>query len=191
MQTLVESSQGKAMGVEEDRIPIDPSGRPDLSYYTRSAEYYAAMHARAIAPGGTFAERTHGCWGLIAKGEQAIPHALAMIASTKPDAREDGAAILAEIGKGEGVVQSLLGALAAETDVEARDSLIQALGGLRNRAAIPALAALIEDEDADGDTRWTAVESLGRIVRRRFLDKPDPVAGARDWIAAERRRKAK
>jgi hypothetical protein len=151
MQTLVESSQGKAMGVEEDRIPIDPSGRPDLSYYTRSAEYYAAMHARAIAPGGIFAERTHGCWGLIAKGEEAIPCALAMIASTKPDAREDGAAILAEIGKGEGVVQSLLGALAAETDVEARDSLIQALGGLRDRAAIPALAALIEDEDADGD----------------------------------------
>ena len=137
------------MGVEEDRIPIDPSGRPDLSYYTRSAEYYAAMHARAIAPGGTFAERTHGCWGLIAKGEEAIPHARAMLASAKPDAREDGAAILAEIGKGEGVVQSLLGALAAETDVEARDSLVQALGGLRNRAAIPALAALIEHEDAD------------------------------------------
>ena len=42
------------MGVEEDRIPIDPSGRPDLSYYARSAEYYVAMHARAIAPGGTF-----------------------------------------------------------------------------------------------------------------------------------------
>jgi len=81
--------------------------------------------------------------------------------------------------------------LAAETDVEARDSLIQALGGLRNRAAIPALAALIEDEDADSDTRWTAVESLGRIVRRRFLDKSDPVAAARDWIAAERKRKAK
>ena len=79
----------------------------------------------------------------------------------------------------------------AETDEEARDSLIQALGGLRNRAAIPALAALIEDEDADGDTRWTAVESLGRIVRRRFLDKPDPVAAARDWIAAELKRNAK
>ena len=31
-----------------------------------------------------------------------------MIASAKLDAREDGAAILAEIGKGEGVVQSLL-----------------------------------------------------------------------------------
>jgi HEAT repeat protein len=179
------------MGAEEDRIPIDPSGRPDLSYYTRSAEYYAAMHARAIAPGGSFAERTHGCWGLIAKGEEAISHALAMLASAKPDAREDGAAILAEIGKGDGVVQSLLVALAAETDVQARDCLIAALGGLRNRAAIPALAALIEEEDVDADTRWTAVESLGRIVRRRFLAKPDPVAAAQDWITAERKRKAK
>jgi hypothetical protein len=62
------------MGAEEDRIPIDPSGRPDLSYYTQSAEYYAAMHARAIAPGGIFAEPTHGSWGLIAKGNEAIPH---------------------------------------------------------------------------------------------------------------------
>ena len=179
------------MGVEEDRVPIDSSGRPDLSYYTRSAEYYAAMHARAIAPGGTFAERTHGCWGLIAKGKEAISYALAMTASAKPDAREDGAAILAKIGKGESVVQSLLGALSVEIDVEARDSLIQALGGLRNRDAIPALAALIDDEDIDGDTRWTAVESLGWIVRRRFLDRPDPVAAARDWIAADRKRKAK
>jgi hypothetical protein len=42
-----------------------------------------------------------------------IGGALAMIASAKLDAREDGAAILAEIGKGEGVVQSLLGALRA------------------------------------------------------------------------------
>lgn len=57
------------MGAEEDRIPSDPSGRPDLSYYTQSVEYYAALHARTIAPGGTFAERTHGCWGLIAKGK--------------------------------------------------------------------------------------------------------------------------
>ena len=49
---------------------------------------------------------------------------------------------------------------------------------------------MIDYEDADGDTRWTAVESLGRIVRRHFLDKPDPVAAARAWIA-ERKRKAK
>ena len=62
-----------------------------------------------------------------------------MLLSAKPAAREDGAGILAEIGKGEGVVQSVLVALAGETDVQARDSLIQALGGLRNRAAIPRL----------------------------------------------------
>ena len=149
------------------------------------------MHAEAIAPGGTFAERTHGCWGLIANGEEAIPYALAMLSSAKPDAREYGAARLAEIGRGEGVVRSLLETLAAETDIEARDSLIQALGGLRNRAAIPALATLIEDEDVDGDTRWTAVESLGRIVRRRFLGKHDPVAAAKDWIVADRKRGTK
>jgi hypothetical protein len=32
---------------------------------------------------------------------------------------------------------------------------------------------------------------MGRIVRRHFLDKPDPVAAARHWIAAERKRRGK
>ena len=176
------------MGAEEDRIPTDSSGRPDLAYYTRDVAYYAAMHARAIAPGGAFNERTHGCWGLIANGEAAIPQALAMLTSVNAHAREDGAGILAEIGKSPDVVQSLLAALATETADEARDSLIQALGGLRNRAAVPALVALIESESTDGDTRWTAMESLGRIVRRRFLDKPDPVVAVGKWISTWRKR---
>ena len=53
---------------------------------------------------------------------------------------------------------------------------------MKNRAAIPALAALIKDESTDGDTRWTAVESLGRIVRKRFLAQPEPVAAAVTWL---------
>jgi HEAT repeats len=175
------------MGAEEDRIPIDPSGRPDLSYYTQSAEYYAAMHARAIAPGGTFAERTHDSWGLIAKGNPRAGDASECEARCARRRRGDPC----RDRQGRRCSAIRTGGTSGRDSVQARDSLIQALGGLRNRAAIPALAALIEDEDADGDTRWTAVESLGRIVRRHFLDKPDPVAAARAWIAAERKRKAK
>ena len=65
----------------------------------------------------------------------------------------------------------------------ARDSLILALGQLRNRKAIPTLRAIICNTQEDGDTRWTAIESLGKIVRRRFLSQSDPEQAAKDWLA--------
>jgi hypothetical protein len=41
-----------------------------------------------------FARRVHGTWGLIARGAESVPYALAMLASKESDAREDGAAVL-------------------------------------------------------------------------------------------------
>ena len=177
--------------MKENAYPVDETGKPDLSYYSDPASYYAHMHARAMADGRAreaFALRVHACWGLIANGAESLPYALAMLASGNKDAREDAAAILSEVGKSEAVVRRLVEALNSETEVEARDSLIMALGGLRNRAALPALAKLIEDETTDGDTRWTAVEALGKIVRRRFLTQADPVQSALDWIDKARSR---
>ena len=182
--------------MKENDFPTDEKGKPDLRYYDEPAAFYAAMHAQAIRDSRnkeadsrqTFARRVHGCWGLIARGEDSVPFALEMLASGNSDAREDGAAVLAEVGRNETVVARLLDALEAEADTQARDSIVQALGGLRNKLAIPGLAAMVEDEGTDGDTRWMAVESLGKIVRRRFLAKPDPVAAALDWIAKARQR---
>jgi hypothetical protein len=45
-----------------------------------------------------------------------------------------------------------------------------------------------QDESTDGDTRWTAVESLGRIVQKRFLAQPEPVAAAVTWLKRHPRR---
>lgn len=182
--------------MKENEFPTDEKGKPDLRYYDEPPAYYAAMHAQAMRDSRNreadskqaFARRVHGCWGLIAKGQDSIPFALDMLASGNPDAREDGAAILAEVGRNETVVTRLLAALDGEADTQARDSIVQALGGLRNKMAIPALAAMIEDDNTDGDTRWMAVESLGKVVRRRFLAQPDPVAAALDWIARSRQR---
>ena len=167
--------------LKENSIPVNARGRPELSGYTDSAAYYAAMHDQGIRA-MEFARRVHGTWGLIAQGAESIPYALAMLKSKDSDAREDGAAVLGEIGKNGDVVEELLSALASELDTQARDSIILALGRMKNRAAIPALAALIKDESTDGDTRWTAVESLGRIVRKRFLAQPEPVAAAVTWL---------
>lgn len=182
------------MPLKEDSIPVDERGQPDLSRYSDSPEYYAELYEEFLAslrgewPWVTqetslpWSARVHATWGLIAKGSAAVPFALKLLARSEPDAREDGATILGAVGKDESVVSEVLTRLSAETDTTARDSLILTLGGLRSRRAIPALAAIIRDEMADSDTRWTAVESLGRIVRRRFLKQSSPIEAAVDWL---------
>ena len=181
--------------MKENAYPVDERGKPDLGYYVDPASYYADMHAQAMKDARnkevdsrlTFGRRVHACWGLIAKGVEGIPFALDMLRSGNSDAREDAAGILAEAGRDDGLVAQLLEALRAETDIQARDSIILALGALRNRAAVPDLAAIIVDESQDGDTRWTAVEALGKVVRRRFLAQPYPLGAALEWIGKARR----
>lgn len=80
-------------------------------------------------------------------------------------------------------MDELLRSLNSETDITAKDSLIIAVGRLKSRKAIQLLAKIIRDQVEDRDTRWTAVESLGLIVRRRFLDQKKPIQSAIDWLA--------
>jgi hypothetical protein len=178
------------MPLKEDSYPVDARGRPDLRSYTDSLEYYIQMYEKQLATlqgkngetGLVFSRRVHGTWGLIAKGAEAAQYALGLLRRTEPTAREDGAAILEEIGKDDGVLNNLLDSLESETDATARDSLILALGRLKSKKAIRVLAAVIRDGATDGDTRWTAVESLGMIVRKRFLKKENPIQAAMAWL---------
>jgi hypothetical protein len=196
-QWLLRAFSSKGTRLKEDTYPLDktgPRGKPDLSYYRDSLDYYIQMYeqflgsleGRKTGVGYEvelqFARRVHAQWGLIAKGVEAAPYALSLLQRSEPEAREDGASLLAELGKDNGVVDALLESLRAETELEARDSMIITLGTLKSRKAIPALAAIIRDSTQDHDTRWTAVESLGTIVRRRFTDKEDPIEAALDWL---------
>jgi HEAT repeat protein len=121
-------------------------------------------------------------WGLISKGAAAAPYAVELLGRSVPEAREDGAAILAELGRDEAAVDQLVGCLETETDTIARDSIILALGRLKNRKALGSLAAIVQDASADGDTRWLAIESLGRVVGKRFLKQENPVEAAMAWL---------
>ena len=92
-----------------------------------------------------FKRRVHAQWGLIAKGAEAAPYALSLLQRSEPEAREDGASILGELGKDNGFVDALLESLRSETELEAKDSMIITLGSLKSRKAIPALAEIIRD----------------------------------------------
>lgn len=104
-----------------------------------------------------------------ARGRDSLPYLMLMLKSREADSREDAGGALSWLGKDDdGVVAELLAGLGSETEHQPRDSIVLTLGALKNRAAIPALAGLIRSKDTDGDTRRCAVESLGKIVRKRF-----------------------
>jgi len=183
------------MRLKEDRYPVNKRGKPDLIYYRDPLSHYIQMYeqfldtveGRKTGVGYevelAFKRRVHAQWGLIAKGAEAAPYAVTLLQRTEAEAREDGASILAELGKDDGIVDTLIESLKSETDLTARDSMVITLGRLKSRKAIPTLAAIIRDAAQDHDTRWTAVESLGTIVRRRFLNADDPIAAALAWLA--------
>jgi hypothetical protein len=172
--------------------PLTEQRTPVRSAFTKSPEYYAQMLRDAVslydnspAKGDAaliYACQVHADWGLIYAGAAAVPYALEMLKSSVPEARETGASVLGFVGKDDAVVEKLLTSLAKEKETVARDSLILALGELRNRKAIPALAAIIKDTNGDGDTRHLACDSLGQIVRRRFDNEPDRLAAALHWL---------
>jgi hypothetical protein len=71
----------------------------------------------------------------------------------------------------------LISALERADTHEERDTLLQALGQMRSKDAVPVIARLIRSDSTDGDTRTMAVEALGKIARRRFDKRPDPLNG--------------
>jgi HEAT repeat protein len=121
--------------------------------------------------------------GLISCGAEASPYAVELLANRDPEIREDGAAVLGGLGEDERV-DALLGALEREDEDQPRDLMIIGLGRLQNKKAIPLLARAIRDSETDGDSRFTAIQSLGQIARRRFDRQPEPEAAALEWLEA-------
>ncbi len=149
---------------------MQPSGKPDSAQYNEPLAHYIRQYEDGIAvlngvkngdAAEAYRQRVEATWGLIAKGTDAIPFALDMLKSKYADAREDAGGILGELGGDETIVNNVLARLQQESDNQARDSLILALGQLRSRKAIPILREIICNTQEDGDTRWTAIEVLG------------------------------
>ena len=174
-------------------------GTPErLSFRRPAAEYHrqrlaAAERGRSLRHGDSQAEfaavwqaRVAATWGLLARSHESLPYLLSMLQTKDPDLREDAAFLLGIIGSDDATVDALSASLESASSHEERDSAIMGLGGTRNRRAIPVLARIILDEQADGDTCWTAAEALGQVVRRRFGRRPDtsPIDDARAWLAA-------
>ena len=156
----------------------------------RRAQDWSEQYAAAMSDFGTgkidaqtwWKLRVEANWGLISRGSEAIPFATKMLESGDADTREDGAGVLAEIGKDEASIDLLIASLQSESENQPRDAIVQALGHLKSKRAIPSLALLVRDPGTDGDTRQTAIVALGMIVGRRFERRPNPETEASAWL---------
>jgi HEAT repeat protein len=122
------------------------------AWFDQHAEAFAAYNADEIDVDTWWKRRVQADRGLIRRGHEAVPFAVEMLHNRNPDIREDGAGVLAALGDDEGVIDELLGALEAEVEDQPRDAMIEALGHLKNRRAIPYLAHVIRNADTDGDS---------------------------------------
>jgi hypothetical protein len=180
-------------GLPEDRIPTDKNGKPDLSYYTQPLEHYVGMynasfnvHSKESSRGQhdlAWRQRVHATWGLLAKGPEALPFLLTLIRHQNPDARETGVYLLGELRSDDTIGGRLRDCLKNEDDLVVKSAVIEALGKLRYRPAIPAIASIVLNTNLDIDTRWNATDSLARIVGQDFSG-PDRLQKAERWLAA-------
>jgi hypothetical protein len=186
--------------IDSRTIPSTYERGPDLSYLTESADYYANLLVKsaAIFDGPRLPDHEISMhnnryvmaqWGLIARGTAAVPFAVEMLTSKIPEVREAGAGILGAVGGDDQVAARILESLEAEyrrASMECRfetlDTLVLAVGQMKNKNSIPTLAILVRDTTLNGDSRWGAVEALGKLARKRFDKQPDAIEAATEWL---------
>lgn len=152
------------------------------AWFEEHAAAFAEREKDRISAEEWWDRRVDATWGLIARGAEAVPFAIKMLESSNPDIREDGAGILAEIGRDESAVDAVLDALRRETEHQPRDVLVSALGRMKSPRAIPPLAAMLRSPKTDSDTRANVVDALGQLARRRFDREADPAGAALVWL---------
>lgn len=182
--------------LEEDNIPIDARGKPNLSRYTKPLDHYISLYEASLTriPEAEFSEeqanlafrqRVHATWGLRAKGAEAIPFLLTLVGRKNSNAREDASFLLGELKRTDGNADALLTHLNSEKDLVAQSAIIQALGKLGYQPAVQAMARLILSDKIDRDIRLDAADSLGQIVKIAFFESDDPLAAAISWLGTQ------
>jgi hypothetical protein len=171
--------------LEEDEIELGATGRPDLSRYDKPLAYYTEMYAVwTEAPGGgpkamelAHRRRTHALWGVLAHGLDGVSFAASLIRSDRKEVRTDGLFLFHELR-----VLSDLDALASmDRRPWTRDALVElidALGAVRSRQALPLLARTVDSEEPS--VREATARALARVLERSF----ETVESAHEWLLA-------
>jgi HEAT repeat protein len=135
-------------------------------------EYRRAWHDLEHGPVAgverAYDRRVAAVWGLIARAGDALPFALEMLRSRNPEIRADATSVLERLQRNREAIPELIRVVETETELEPLDAAVGALERLRAREALPALTHLLRDESRDGDTRFGAAHTVGKIVGARL-----------------------
>lgn len=175
----------------EDDIPLGPSGRPDLPMYDKPLGHYETMYqdwlkisggARTEPKGRALAhrKRAHALWGFIGKGTDAVPVVTSLLASSRPDARSDGLYVYHELSKTSDGLDSLLAMANRPWTSDSLRALVEALGELKAKQALPLLARALTSVELDPRIQSAVAQALAQITGQSFED----VDGARRWVEA-------
>ncbi len=185
------------------RLPDRRTVNPDFNRFAYPASFYidayrayqAAVRAlesgllngeveRSAARAQLRERRARAICALATGGEESVPFALRMLASTDVDERADARGVFRQMGCRDQVVDSLIASLCDAEDIDTITAITVCLGEMGNARAIPSLEALLGSSLFDAHTRSLAITSLGKLAQRRFDRSEDPEGAARAWLEA-------
>jgi hypothetical protein len=199
----------KPPNLEEAHYPRDGEGAPDLTRFVRPVEHYAryideyleSLDSPRVAPRGApplasegqgydYQKYVLGQWGLIARGpSEALPTVLRLLQHRIPEGRQAAAGVLgAWADRGTAIEEVMLASAERElagpaADIETLSTLIGILGRARSEASLPLLARVLRDPNSsNGDVDWCAIEAIGEIAGRKFVEGPDAKQAAERWL---------
>jgi len=191
--------------LEEAHYPRDASGAPDLTRFTKSVEHYARYIRDYLesleSPRGArppaqewqayeYQKYVLGQWGLIARGpSQALPTVMRLLQHRIPEGRQAASAVLgAWADRGAALEEPMLAAadkelVSPDPDIETLSMLIGMLGRERSEASLPLLARVLRDPNSrNGDIDRCAIEAIGDIAGRKFIDASEPEQATERWL---------
>lgn len=164
-----------------------------------SSEQLMAICDRFWSPNrGDHAEYVRAVTALTNRGPEILDWARRLLVHPDYWARETGAWLLGELGNRnqlEDTTETVIAELGALTrrsaeedakETQAIDTAVNAIARIGRPSGISHLrAVLFSDNDfLRGDSQWVAAEAMGKLVGQSFMQLPDPVAAAREWLLA-------
>jgi len=175
--------------------------RPVEHYARYIDDYLESLDSPRVAPRGApplaaewqvydYQKYVLGQWGLIARGpSEALPTVLRLLQHRIPEGRQAASGVLGAWANGGTAIEELVLATAEKelagpaADIETLSTLIGILGRARSEASLPLLARVLRDPNScNGDVDWCAIEAIGEIAGRNFVEGPDAKQAAERWL---------
>lgn len=134
---------GESLRLPQDAEVASALGVPDFGLLQESVSSYAMRHAIALET-DSFEQRVEACWGLVARGVEAVQWCVVGLESGETDWADDAAGVLRWVGVPEMIRPDLRRLLERLPEGEAADFLIELFPEVETLAVEDPAASLLE-----------------------------------------------